>query len=300
MDIRSYEYMVAIAEHGSISRAAEQLFITQSALSKFLQRTEQMLGLRLFQRLGNHLVLTEIGRQYVETGRKIILLDQELEDEMAMERARQKGQIRLGCGMGRTSFILGDILPAFYRKYPDIQIYTRSETGQVQLDELQHNRLDLGLLSDLERLSGLEYRIVDVASLVVAAPPGSSLAVHAKHVEGAPYPVISRETLEQVPLIIMRSTTRSGNLVRRVLAQYRLNLRIILEVSDVRSLMDAVEKGLGAGMFISVPRGSRSLEYFSIEGLELPEQSTYLVFRSDKKLSPAMRYLAELILGKPL
>ena len=61
MDIRDYEYIVAIAEKGGISKAADQLFITQSALTKFLQRTEQKLGMELFVRKGKQFLLKTSG-----------------------------------------------------------------------------------------------------------------------------------------------------------------------------------------------------------------------------------------------
>lgn len=300
MDIRDYEYIVAIAEHGSISRAAEQLFITQSALNKFLQRMEQNLGLSLFCRQGGQLMLTSIGQQYVEIGRQIIRLDRKLEEEMDLERARQKGQIRLGYSMGRSSFILEEILPAFYRKYPDVQVYTRAEAGRDQMNDLQHNVLDLALYSDLERLPGLEYRAVDTDRLVLAVPWDSPLAEQAVPSDESPYPVIGQDCLENLPLITLRTSTKSGNLARNVLEQYQIHPRMVLEVSDVRSLLDAVERGLGAALFLSVPQGSRRLHYLSIAGLEVPEQVTYLVFRAERKMPPPMRYLAELILGKPV
>ena len=72
MDIRDYEYIVAIAEKGGISKAADHLFITQSALTKFLQRTEQKLGMELFVRKGKQFLLTEAGQRYVEIGRAIM------------------------------------------------------------------------------------------------------------------------------------------------------------------------------------------------------------------------------------
>ena len=65
MDIRDYEYIVTIAEQKSITRAAAQLFITQSALTKFLQRTERSLGVALFLKKGNQFLLTEAGQKYV-------------------------------------------------------------------------------------------------------------------------------------------------------------------------------------------------------------------------------------------
>ena len=79
MNIKDYRYIVEIAEQESISKAAAVLYITQSALTKFLQRIEEELGAPLFFRRGNRLALTEIGQYYVAKGRRIIELDYELE-----------------------------------------------------------------------------------------------------------------------------------------------------------------------------------------------------------------------------
>ena len=85
MDIRDYEYIVTIAEQKSITRAAAQLFITQSALTKFLQRTERSLGVALFLKKGNQFLLTEAGQKYVETGRVIMQLDRQLSNQLESE-----------------------------------------------------------------------------------------------------------------------------------------------------------------------------------------------------------------------
>lgn len=74
VNIKDYKYIVEIAEQKNISKAAAALYITQSALTRFLQRVEEELGASLFFRQGNHLVLTEIGQCYVEKGRKSISL----------------------------------------------------------------------------------------------------------------------------------------------------------------------------------------------------------------------------------
>ena len=74
MDVRDYEYIVAIADQGSVTRAAEQLFITQPALTKFLQRIEKELGLALFVRKGKQFILTEAGHRAHLRGHKFVVL----------------------------------------------------------------------------------------------------------------------------------------------------------------------------------------------------------------------------------
>ena len=101
MDVRYYEYIVAIADQGSITRAAEQLFITQPALTKFLQRIEKELGLPLFVRKGKQFILTKAGQKYVEVGHEILRLDRKLTEQLKQDGITQKKRVRLGFSMGR-------------------------------------------------------------------------------------------------------------------------------------------------------------------------------------------------------
>ncbi len=105
MNIKDYRYIVEIAEQESISKAAAVLYITQSALTKFLQRIEEELGAPLFFRRGNRLALTEIGQYYVAKGRRIIELDYELELDISKMIEKKNKYIRLGYSMGRGDYI---------------------------------------------------------------------------------------------------------------------------------------------------------------------------------------------------
>ena len=87
MNVKDYEYIVEIARQKSLSEAANRLCITQSALTKFLQRVEAQLGTPLFNRIGKRFVLTAIGQMYVNKGLEIMRLDQEMEDELAKMRS---------------------------------------------------------------------------------------------------------------------------------------------------------------------------------------------------------------------
>ncbi len=298
MDIRDYEYIVAIAEQGCITRAAAQLFITQSALTKFLQRMEKSLGIALFVKKGNQFLLTEAGRQYVETGRQIMQLDRKLESALAREVTVQKKRIRFGYGMGRSSYMLEQILPRFYEQYPDTCVYASADTSRHHMADLEHDRLDLALLTNVEKNPGYQYLPVERSRLALAVPEDSLLPAKAQKVEGYPYPVIDREELKGLRFVSLPTTTNSGNLMRDWMHRYGVNPDIVLEISDVRSLIDAVECGLGAAMFLSVPVGTRRIRYLSIRDTDAVEQMTALVFKAGKNLSPAMNYLISLITGK--
>ena len=295
MDIRDYEYIVAIAEQGSITRAAAQLFITQSALTKYLQRIEKNLGIGLFIRNGNQFLLTEAGHRYVETGRAIMHLDQQLSEQLSRERMRHKSQIRLGYSMGRTGEMLENVFPAFRRQFPQVQIYGTADTSRRQMMALHNGNLDFALVTNVERIPGYRYLPVEKSWLSLAVRADSPLMVQSREEEGYPFPVISREAVQGLKLVSLPVSTNSGKLAKEFRKKYGIEAEIVLELSDVRSLLDAVAAGLGSAMIMSVPVGAKPVRYLSIEGTEAPEQMTELVFRSDKTLSAAMKCLIGLI-----
>ncbi|MCI8742800.1 MAG: LysR family transcriptional regulator [Lachnospiraceae bacterium] len=295
MDIRDYEYVVAIAEHGSISRAAQQLFITQSALTRFLQRTEKQTGVALFHRRGNQFLLTEAGRQYVDTGRVIMHLDRQLAEKLEEEKRIHKSLIRISYSMGRSDDLIGNIFPRFLERFPDVKIKARGDTSRKSMMALQNGDLDLVLVTNVEKIPGYRYIPVERSCMALAVREDSPLLAMGNRMEGYPFPVIKPELLAGERLISMPGSTNSGNMTREIIEKYGLDVEIRMEFSDVRSLLDAVDGGLGIAMMMTVPVMGRRVRYLSLEGLELPEQTVELVYQSDKVLSRAMEYLVELL-----
>ena len=161
MDIRDYEYIVQIAEHRSISKAAATLFITQSALTKFLQKTEKNLGVPLFVRQGHQFLLTEIGRDYVETGRVIMKLDSDLMIKLRNHAATMKKQIRFGAGMGLREYVIQNLLRRFTERYPDMRINLMLDTSRHLMMQLENETLDMAVVTNMEDKPGYEYILLE-------------------------------------------------------------------------------------------------------------------------------------------
>ena len=295
MDVRDYEYIVAIAEQGSITRAAAQLFITQPALTRFLKRTEATLGLKLFTRNGNQFLLTQAGQRYVETGRAIIRMDRQLSEQLTHELSMQKSRIRLGFSMGRSRDMLENVLPRFYAQYPDIQLCLSADTSRRQMDALRRNDLDMALMTNVEQLPGYTYLPVERSYMAVVVNQDSPLLEQSRQMEGYPFPVIEKEALNGYPFVALTSLTNSGHIAHELRRKYDIRPDVVMEVNNVRCSIDAVEAGYGCTMFMSIPLGSRQLRYLSIKDVEVTAQTATLVYRSDNTLTPPMRHLAELI-----
>ena len=299
MDIRDYEYIVKIAELGGITKAAAQLFITQPALTRFLQRTEEKLGLKLFVRQGNRFILTEAGRAYVEAGHNIMQLDQELTVQMEYIASTQRNQIRFSCGMGRGNYIFSDVLPEFYKKYPDIEVRMLLETSHRQMQDLADNKLDMILVTSIEEQPGYRYIPLGSSYLTLAVPENSPILRRASVRDGFPYPVISMRDMEGQDFLALEPNTRSGGLAAQVFKMLPFTPHIKLFLSESRGLMDLVEDGLGVAILLSVPNRTKKIRFLCIEEVGIIEETVNLVMKQDKTISPALQYFIDLICQVP-
>ena len=295
MDIRDYEYIVRIAECSGISKAAAQLFITQPALTRFLQRTEDTLGLKLFSRQGHRFILTDAGRAYVETGRQIIELDKALSAHLEDAACTQKRLLRVGCPMGRSSAIFQDVLPRFYERFPDIELRLRPESSRRQMDELKADQLDMAMVISMEEEPGYRYIPLDISVPVLAVRRDSPLIELAEARDGYPYPVISLREIQDQRFLVMDPGTRSGDVMTQIFKLFPEPPRIRLTVSDARGLLTAVEADLGPAIFLSVPPGHADIQYLCLEGIDNIEASVDLVLKQDKTVSHALQHLIDLL-----
>lgn len=135
--LKQYEYMAAIAEFRSITVAAERLGIAQSALSRYIKRLEEDLGVRLLDRTVDPIALTQSGSYYLEIGRKMLALDQGLKLHIRNLQLTECVTIRVGVGPSRAPYILPAILE-LYRKQ-DKQ--TNIEIFELTTDEIKQRLL---------------------------------------------------------------------------------------------------------------------------------------------------------------
>ena len=122
MDRREIEYVIVIAQEKTLSKAADRLFVSQPALSRFLLKLEDELGLPLFERRKRQLIPTYAGELYLATARSILQLQQKLEKELDALKEVDHGKLSVGITPGRGHTILPMILPDFRKQFPDYEL----------------------------------------------------------------------------------------------------------------------------------------------------------------------------------
>lgn len=145
MILRYIHYFLAVAEHGSFTRAAAALYVSQPALSQQIRLLEQTLEVQLFDRSGRHIRLTDAGKAFQQHARQAM---RELE---AGARAvhdvadLRRGHLRLGITPTYTPWLMGPLLSAFWQRYPGVTLSV-SEAPQGQIEQqLLNDQLDIGL-----------------------------------------------------------------------------------------------------------------------------------------------------------
>ena len=147
MDVKYLNYILAIANRHNMTKAAEDLFVSQSSLSQYLSRLEQELGTPLFIRSKGELSLTSAGVLYVEAAQKVVKIQKDLYQNIAA--LSQKGRIRVGVTSNWGLRMLTEIIPLFREQYPGITIEITETSLPAFKKALTEGTLDVGLASEV-------------------------------------------------------------------------------------------------------------------------------------------------------
>jgi len=169
VDVKYLNYIVAIAEHRNMTKAAEELFVTQSSLSQYLARLERELGTPLFFRTKNELVPTPAGNLYVDAAKKVIAIQKELYQNIA--GLGQRGHITVGVTSNFALRMLTEIIPRFKQQYPGVSIEI-SEVGLPALKKLlSEDKLDIGVAAAADgEVPDLPSQVLRKEEVLLAVP----------------------------------------------------------------------------------------------------------------------------------
>lgn len=125
MYIKNPEYFITTVREGSISKAAEKLYLSQPYLSQCIARTEKELGVKLFDRSHMPLKLTEAGKIYMRYLESVGVLTGQFEEQLGELKTGRSRTLNVGMTLWRGSVLLPDILPSYSESHPDVRITLR-------------------------------------------------------------------------------------------------------------------------------------------------------------------------------
>lgn len=245
MDFRELTYLQAIAKHQNITKAANTVFVSQPTLTKFLQKTEKELGLKLFKRLGNRYCLTYAGELYLEKATAILSLKKQLDAEMNDIIKKDRGVLNLASGVMRCSYLLPSTLPAFQAQFPNVR---------VKVQEANSDRLEAMLLSgetdlaffDLPAVSpDLDYEVINQEELLLVMSPANPLARKAVPHKNSPHPWLDMHYLEKERFILQTTGQRTEQNVEALLKNCDFIPTVVLRTGSLPAAAELAAANYG-------------------------------------------------------
>ena len=205
----------SVAKNLSFTKASQELFISQSAITKHIQELETMYQTRLFERMGNKILLTDAGRLLLEHCEKILEDYGRLEYEMNLLRNEHTGELRLGASTTIAQYVLPPLLARFIEKFPQVSLSLFSGNSSEVEKALQEHRIDLALVEGNTRQPNLKYTPFLQDELV---------AIVHTHSKWMDYDEITLDELKEVPLVLRERG--SGTLDVLITALHKHNIKL--------------------------------------------------------------------------
>ena len=175
--LRQLQYFVAAAEHGSVSKAAQELSISQSAVTEALKHLEADLGVRLFDRHPRGLTTTQNGHQFLRHAADILAGVQGARQAFEA-RAALSGRLHLGVTSLMAGYVLSDLLAKYRRANPEVELTATEDSGEYLEHLLIGGELDVAVMvvTNLRDRMALQIEILDVSPYRLWLPIGHRLA----------------------------------------------------------------------------------------------------------------------------
>ncbi len=233
--------LVKVYETGSFTRAAEQLSLTQPAVSQHISALEKNLGIKIFERANNALRVTREGELAVMCARRMLALYQNLQQQLKSERMQIK-YLTVGITHTAESNPIAETLAKCVERYSDITIKIVTNTSDNLHSMLKNYELDFAVVEGKFNDSSLNHIVLDTDTLVLAVSPSHPLARHS---------IVTIDELKKEKLILRSPSSNTRNLFVSSLASQNMRIEefnVIMEIDNIATIKDLIRRGFGVSV----------------------------------------------------
>ncbi|HEY9621833.1 MAG TPA: LysR substrate-binding domain-containing protein [Crinalium sp.] len=268
----------ATARHGSFTRAAEELFLTQPTVSMQVKQLTKAVGLPLFEQVGKRLYLTDAGRELFSTCQEIFDKLDQLEMKVADLKGMKQGHLRLAV-ITTTKYFMPRLLGPFCQMYPGIDVSLTVTNHERVIERLANNQDDLYVMSQLPDNLEIKAHPFLENPLVVMAPRSHPL-VKEKN--------ISLKRLSEETFIMREPGSGTRRAFQNLLDTQGLSVKVRLELGSNEAIKQAIAGGLGLSVLsqhtLTLEGTSGEIAILDVEGFPI-HREWYVVYLAGKQLS---------------
>lgn len=289
--LHQLEVFEAIAQHGSFTNAADQLFLSQPTVSQQMKQLTKAIGSPLFEQIGKRLYLTDAGREVLAVSREITERFTQLEMTLADLRGLKQGHLRLAATTTAKYFV-PRLLGPFRHKYPGISISLQVTNQQQVLDRLGENLDDLYFTGRPPEELDIGLRPVMANPLVVIAHRDHPLAQEKN---------VSLQRLAEEPFIMRERGSGTRTSVEHFFAENRVEIRVEMEIGSNEAIKQAIVGGLGIAVLsryaLALEGIKGPLTILDVEGFPI-QRHWYIIYPASKQLSVVAQTFLDYVLNE--
>ena len=296
MNTKQFQYVLTLAHEGSFSRAAETLCITQPSLSQYIKKIEREIGVALFDRTNGDVRVTDAGKVYIETARRILDLEHQMENSISDIAENRAGSLIIGAAPYRAASMMPGIARQFQSIHPGMHLIVREGTTAELVEGMEHGEYDLALT--LRPIDGRMFnwdKVVEEELLL--AVPASCSPLLSKAISSRRYPAVDVNALDGQKMVLLTDTQYMQRQLQNILMEKKISICTAAIVKSLEAQIEFVKAGVGMAL---VPSGierfcnDSGVNFYSFTD-DLPKREVVVMWRKDRKLSKVAVELKEII-----
>ena len=245
MELKEFQYLITLADEGSVSKAADKLYMSQSSLSQALQQYESELGVKLFLRTSKGIHPTANGEVFIGHLRQIVSYYKQARSELWDNEGMKGGHVRFGISSFRGAQTLPKILMEFSAKYPEVHVDVVEEHSLKLEELLLEGKLDVAVIALPAAKLKNEASLLTKDEVYLVAPKGHALLKSA-HTAPDGHRWVSLKEAAQYPFILSGQSTILGNISRNLLQKGKV--KYTAEHDDISAAMAVSMAKAGIGL----------------------------------------------------
>ena len=289
MNLNQLKIFYLAAKRKNLSVTAAELFITQPAVTKGIQRLQEYYEMKFVDHIGKKLILTDAGEVLYEIAEKIFELESKAEESIRDFQERKRGRIRILSSESFGDYYLPHIIIPFSKTYPLVRISMNILPTEQVVEHTATLNNDLGFISYPVDHKKLLVKEVLEDQLVVITPPGHPLASQS---------ALTPRHLKDQMLIMHETDSAPRKALENYIRKHDLSVDVHLELSSNRAIKRAVEDGIGIAL-ISRKVANEEIRDKRLIAIPLSDPSMtrrfYMVHHKDKYLSESLQNFIAMI-----
>lgn len=293
MQFKEIQYFITIVQTGTFTAAAEQLYISQPALSQHIRRLEDEVGAKLFDRSKHSAELTEAGKLFLQEGKRLLLIHDQLLRRISDIEHPVEEVVRFGISPFYSRCYLPALIPPLVEAHPSIKYEVTEDYSYVIEAAVADGKLDFCLVPLLPENPLLSYELIYQESILLAVPRDSLLNEFAIPANGLPYMDLRHAARE--PFIALKSVQKFSDFGLELCRQAGFTPNIVCAIMNWDTINMLVSSGLGVGfvpdLLVNQLGEEQRPRYYRL--LSDAKRSYTIAWRKDEPLPPTARLVIE-------